>query len=164
MRVTAAVILGVSLVFAAPAAADLGCANGQPDAIAMGNGEQVIVDYFRAINDRDYNTAWQYLGQPMRSMYGAPTQNQDADGLANFTSIMSRHVACVRVTDIVVARSSDPDISASMGIQWYRVSFDDEYIIPFEAGAGTLPPFYKAVADPHEGAPPPLIIDQATGV
>ena len=42
-------------------------------------------------------------------------------------------------------------LSASLGIQSYQVTFDDEYITPFEAGAGTLPPFYKARADPHAG-------------
>ena len=155
MRTAGVPLLLLGLVFAAPAHADSGCANGQPDAVPQGAGEQVIVDYFHAINDRDYGTAWGYLAPSMHEMYGT---------LANFVSIMSQHVKCVRVTDIAVARSSDPDISASMGIQWYRVSFDDEYITPFEVGAGTLPPFYKAVADPHEGAPPPLIIDQATGV
>lgn len=164
MRFVVVLVLGVGLMVAAPAAADSRCANGQPDAKPVGNGEKVIVDYFRAVNDGNYATAWGYLGRPMRAMYGATAPDQDAAGLADFSATMSRHIKCVRVTKISNARSSDPDISASMGIQWYQVTFDDEYITPFEAGAGTLPPFYKAVADPHEGAPPPLIIDQATGL
>ena len=63
---------------------------------------------------------------------------------------------------VELPNSTDADISASLGIQWYQMTFDAEYITPFEAGAGTLPPFYKTHADPHEGAPPPLIINQAT--
>ncbi len=163
MRFVVVLVVGLGLLFATPAAADSGCANGQPDAKPVGNGEKVIVDYFRAVNARDYTTAWGYLGRPMRAMYGAVSPDQDTAGLADFSSIMSRHIKCVRVTKISNTDSSDPDISASMGIQWYQVTFDDEYLTPFEAGAGTLPPFYKTQADPHEGAPPPLIVNQATG-
>ncbi|EUA06350.1 hypothetical protein I546_5432 [Mycobacterium kansasii 732] len=149
-----AVLIGVGVAPAGGGGADPECANGQPDAAPAGKGQQVIVDYFTAINNHDYRTAWGYLGGPVRAMYGA--------GLTTFSSIMGEHVKCVRVTNIAVARSSDPDISASLGIQWYRVTFDAEYLTPFEAGAGTLPPFYKTHADPHEGAPPPLIINQGT--
>ncbi|WP_262490963.1 hypothetical protein [Mycobacterium simiae] len=163
-RLVAAVValIGVGLLPAGCAAADAGCANGQPDAIPAGKGQRVIVDYFTAVNSRDYRTAWGYLGAPLRARYGATSPDRDADGLSNFSSIMREHVRCVRVTSIAGATSIDPDISASLGIQWYRVSFDAEYITPFEAGAGTLPPLYKTHADPHEGAPPPLIINQGT--
>jgi len=155
-------VIGVGVVPAGQGAADPGCDNGQPDASPVGNGEQVIVNYFKAVNRQDYATAWGYLGRPMRAIYGATSPNQDVNGLSSFSSIMRRHVRCVRVTQVAVARSTDPDVSASLGIQWYRVTFDAEYLTPFGAGAGTLPPFYKAHADPHEGAPPPLIIGQGT--
>ncbi|WP_245913153.1 hypothetical protein [Mycobacterium kansasii] len=149
-----AVLIGIGVAPAGRGGADPECANGQPDAVPAGKGQQVIVDYFAAINNHDYRTAWGYLGGPMRAMYST--------GLATFSSVMREHVKCVRVTSITVARSTDPDISASLGIQWYRVTFDAEYLTPFEAGVGTLPPFYKTHADPHEGAPPPLIINQGT--
>jgi hypothetical protein len=155
-------LIGVGLMLVGQAAADPGCANGQPDASPVGKGQQVIVDYFRAINNQDYATAWGYLDRPIRAIYDATSPDRDATGLSSFSSIMRQHVKCVRVTKIASANSTDPDISASLGIQWYQVTFDDEYITPFEAGAGTLPPFYKTHADPHEGAPPPLIINQGT--
>jgi hypothetical protein len=155
-------LIGGGITLAGQAAADPACANGQPDASPAGKGQQVIVDYFKAVNNRDYATAWGYLGRPLRAMYGPTSPDRDANGLSSFSSIMRQHVKCVRVTKIDLARSTDPDVSASLGIQWYQVTFDAEYITPFEAGAGTLPPFYKTHADPHEGAPPPLIINQAT--
>jgi len=37
------------------------------------------------------------------------------------------------------------------------VTFDAEYITPFEGGGGTLPSFYKTRVDPQ-----PLIINQGT--
>lgn len=157
-----AVLIGVGMAPAGRGTADPGCANGQSDAVPAGKGQQVIVDYFSAINNHDYITAWGYLGDPVRAGYGATAPDRDSTGLATFSSIMREHVKCVRVTNIANAASSDPDISASLGIQWYRVTFDAEYLTPFEAGAGTLPPFYKTHADPHEGAPPPLIINQGT--
>lgn len=145
------------------AAADSGCANGQPDARPVGKGQQVLVDYFTAVNNKDYLTAWGYLGRQVRAIYGATAPEQDADGLAGFSSIMRQHVKCVRITGVASAPSSDPDVSASLGIQWYQVTFDAEYLARFEAGSGGLPPFYKTQADPHEGiGPPPLIINQAT--
>lgn len=155
-------LIGIGVMLAGQGTADPACDNGQPDASPVGKGQQVIVDYFKAVNNQDYATAWGYLGPPMHAMYGATSPDQDANGLSSFSSIMRQHVKCVRVTKIALARSSDPDISASLGIQVYQVTFDDEYITPFEAGGGTLPPFYKTHADPHEGAPPPLIIGQAT--
>lgn len=147
----------------APAAhADPACSNGQPDAKPTGKGQQVLVDYFAAVNAKDYLTAWGYLGRQVRAMYGAASPELDADGLASYSSNMRRHMKCVRVTSIANAPTSDPDVSASLGIQWYHVTFDAEYLSRFDAG-GTLPPFYKTQADPHQGAgPPPLIIGQAT--
>ncbi|MFW3112469.1 hypothetical protein MHAE_01730 [Mycobacterium haemophilum DSM 44634] len=153
----------IGLMPVGPSAADPACANGQPDATPVGKGRHVIVDYFKAVNNQDYVTAWGYLGPTMRAMYGATTPDQDADGLSRFSSIMRQQIKCVRVTEIANAFRVDPDVSASLGIQWYQVTFDAEYITPFGSGANTLPPFYKTHADPHEPeAPPPLIVDQAT--
>ncbi|MHA7652468.1 hypothetical protein ACX9NE_24000 [Mycobacterium sp. ML4] len=159
----AALVLAFGVAPGGQAAAEPACANGQPDARAAGKGQQVLFDYFAAVNRRDYLTAWGYLGRQVRGVYGATTAELDADGLASFSSIMRKHVKCVRVTAIATAPTTDPDVSASLGIQWYQVTFDAEYLARFDAGAGTLPPFYKTQADPHEGAgPPPLIINQAT--
>ncbi|WP_239657083.1 hypothetical protein [Mycobacterium riyadhense] len=156
--------IAVSAVLAGRSAADPGCANGQSDASPTGKGQQVIVDYFKAVNNQDYAKAWGYLGRPMRAAYGAKSPAQDANGLSSFSSIMRRHLKCVRVTTVASANATDPDVSASLGLQWYQVTFDAEHITPFEPGVATLPPFYKTLADPHEPAPPPLIINQATSL
>ncbi|WCS16151.1 hypothetical protein [Mycobacterium marinum] len=140
--------------------AEVGCAGGRPVTRPVDGGERVIVDYFNAVNDRDYGAAWGYLGRPMRAIYGATSPDHDRDGLAQFSLRMDQRVRCVRVTEIVNVGSADPQISASMGIQWYRVTLDAEYV----AAAGALPAFYKASADPHAGAPPPLIMGQATSL
>lgn len=156
-------LIGAVLAPGGQAAADMACANGQPDARPVGKGQQVLVDYFAAVNSKDYLTAWGYLGRQVRSSYGATSSDLDADGLAGFSSSMRQHVKCVRVTAITSAPATDPDVSASLGIQWYQVTFDAEYVTPFQAGGGALPPFYKTQADPHDGVgPPPLIINQAT--
>ncbi len=156
-------LAGFMLAPGGQAAADSACANGQPDARPVGKGQQVLVDYFAAVNSKDYLTAWGYLGRQVRAVYGATAPELDADGLAGFSSTMRQHVKCVRVTAVASATTNDPDVSASLGIQWYQVTFDAEYVTRFEAGAGTLPSFYKTQADPHAGAgPPPLIINQAT--
>jgi hypothetical protein len=139
MRAAGILLVLVGLMFAAPAHADSGCTNGQPEATPHGPGEQVIVDYFRAVNDRNYGIAWGFLAPSMHDMYGT---------LPDFVSVMNQHVKCVRVTNTVPAA----------GTRALRVSFDAEYFTPFEAGAGTLPPFYRVSGDQ-----PPLIIDQGTG-
>ena len=120
-----------------------------------------MVNYFNAINARDYATAWGYLDSRVQARYGSENA---------FAAMMSEHVACVRVLDINLATTRDdpdtpPDIavSASLGIQWYRVQFADQYVTPFPAGSGSLPPLWKVEANTDEGAPPPKILDSATG-
>jgi hypothetical protein len=139
MRTAAVLLVLLGLMFAAPAHADSGCTNGQPEAIPQGPGQQVIVDYFRAVNDRNYGIAWGFLAPSMHDMYGT---------LPDFVSIMNQHVKCVRVTKFL------PVVG---GAQSFRVVFDDEYLVPFEAGSGALPLFYKVSPDQ-----PPLIVEQAT--
>lgn len=126
------------LVLAAPAAAESGCANGQPDAVPQDSGQQVIVDYFHAVSDRNYGTAWGYLAPSAQDVYGT---------LPNFVSILNEHVRCVRVTKFLPVEG---------GPQSYRVVFDDEYLVPFPGGSGSLPMFFKVSADQ-----PPLIVEQA---
>ncbi len=126
------------LLLAAPAAAESGCANGQPDAVPQDPGQQVIVDYFRAVNDRNYGTAWGYLAPSAQDMYGT---------LPNFVSILNEHVKCVRVTKFLPVEGGGP--------QSYYVVFDVEYLVPFVAGSGSLPMFFKVSADQ-----PPLIVVQ----
>lgn len=151
-------------MLAGQATANTACANGQPDVSPTRKGEQLIVNYFAAVNNRDYASAWDYLGLPMRALYGATSPDQDSTGLSNFSALMRQHVTCVRVTTITNVPTTDPDVSASLGMQWYRVTFDAEYTSLFQtpAGASPLPPFYKTHADPHDGGPPPELLNQAT--
>lgn len=149
-------LLGIGLPVASPAAAGAFCRNGQPDASPASNGEQLIAQYFQAINDQDYLTAWGYLSTRLRGLYDAPMSDREDGGLSHFSATMRQHVKCVRAVTITNVPTADPDVSASMGMQWYRVTFDVEY----GPGPGTLPSFYKTHADPHAGGPPPQLLNQ----
>ncbi len=146
---------------APPTATGSGCGSSEKSLTPRTPAEEVLVSYFNAINARDYATAWGYLDSRVQARYGSENA---------FAAMMSAHVACVRVLDINLATNRDdpdtpPDIavSASLGIQWYRVQFADQYVTPFPAGSGSLPPFWKVEANTDEGAPPPNILDSATG-
>ncbi len=146
---------------ATPTATGSGCGSSAKSLTQRTPAEEVLVNYFNAINARDYTTAWNYLHSRVQARYGSENA---------FAAMMSEHVACVRVLDINLANSRDdpdtpPDIavSASLGIQWYKVQFADRYVTPFPAGSGSLPPFWKVEANTDEGAPPPKILDSATG-
>lgn len=127
--------------------------------------EKTIVQYFSAIDAADYTTAFALLGSDLQA--GWASAGPGADGATNFAAFMTAHVECVHVTSIEVASApGDPEVSASLGIQWYEVGFDARYRTPFPAGSGGFQPFYKVHADPHTGAarPPNAIIDIATGL
>jgi hypothetical protein len=146
---------------AGPTATGSGCGSSAKSLTPSTPAEEVLVSYFNAINARDYATAWSYLDTRVQAQYGSESA---------FATIMSEHVACVRVLDIdLTANQDDPDtppdiaVSASLGIQWYKVRFADQYVTPFPAGSGSLPAFWKVEANSDEGAPPPKILDSATG-
>jgi hypothetical protein len=146
---------------ATPTATGSECGSSAKSLTPRTPAEEVLVNYFNAINIRDYARAWGYLDSRVQARY----KSENA-----FAAMMSEHVACVRVLDINLATNRDdpdtpPDIavSASLGIQWYRVQFADQYVTPFPAGSGSLPPFWKVEANTDEGAPPPKILDSATG-
>lgn len=146
---------------ATPTATGSGCGSSAKSFTSRTPAEEVLVNYFNAINARDYARAWGYLDSRVQAQYGSENA---------FAAMMSEHLACVRVLDINLATNRDdpdtpPDIavSASLGIQWYRVQFADQYVTPFPAGSGSLPPFWKVEANTDEGAPPPKILDSATG-
>lgn len=130
------------------------CGSTQPSVTPATPAQKVLVDFFTAVNNKDYATAFGYLDNGMQSSYG---------GLAGFSSLMSEHVSCVRVLGISTATFDDPEVSASLGIQWYGVQLAAQYLTPFPAGSGQFPPFWKVHADPKEGAPPARITGTATG-
>lgn len=140
------------------------CGSGAPAFQPTRPAERVLVSYFKAMNDKDYATAFSYLSDELQ--HGWIAFGPTADALANYTKFYGDHVRCVVVTSIKTAVSTDPTVSASMGIQWYEVQFDDEYISPFPAGSGKLQGYYRVRADPHEGAgrPPDRITGEATGL
>lgn len=97
--------------------------------------ERLLVDYFRALNDGYYATAWGLMGEGLRSRYGSEQA---------FADLMSRHVSCVRVLDI-----------GSRGDGVYAVRLAAQYRTPFPAGSGELQPFWTVVGG--------RIVDAATG-
>lgn len=102
--------------------AESSCGSSRESFSPKTSDERTLVSYFTAINDKDYATAWNLLGDRLRSEYGS----QQA-----FADMMSQHVSCVRALDI------DP-----VGGQEYRVQFAAQYTTPFPAGSGQLPTFW----------------------
>ena len=130
-----------------------------------GLGEAVLVQYFRAIDAHDYAQAFGLLDANLQA--GWASAGPGSNGGTNFASFMGEHVECVRVTGITAPSvPGDPEVSGSLGIAWYQVELDAEYLSPFPAGSGKFQPFYKVHADPHTGAgrPPDQIIDIVTGL
>jgi hypothetical protein len=137
----------------------------QPQMTPTGEAQTTLVQYFGAIDTGDTATAYGLLGSQLQA--GWTAAGPTSDGAANFASFMAQHVECARVTSITTASApGDPDVSASLGIQWYRVELEARYKEPFPAGSGEFPIYYKVHADPHTGAgrPPNEILDIATGL
>ena len=130
-----------------------------------GLAQTALVHYFEAIDAKNYAQAFEYLADDLKT--GWASAGPSSEGTANFTAFMAEHVDCVAVTGITLrAAPGDPEVSASMGVQWYEVTLDAQYRTPFPAGSGGFQPFYKVRADPHTGAgrPPDQILDIATSL
>jgi hypothetical protein len=102
--------------------AESGCGSSNVSFSPETSDERTIVSYFKAINDKDYASAWNLLGGKVQAEYGS----QQA-----FADTMGQHVSCVRVLDI------NP-----IGAQEYRLQFAAQYATPFPAGSGQLPDFW----------------------
>lgn len=98
------------------------CGSSEESLVPTTADEQTLVSYFEAVNDGDYPTAWGLLGDYPQSVYGSER---------SFADVMSTHVACVRVLDVV-----------PLGEGQYRLVFADQYAVPFPAGSGSLPLFW----------------------
>lgn len=84
--------------------------------------ERTLVKYFDAINDKDYATAWNLLGEQLQAEYGSQRA---------FADTMTQHISCVRVLDIT-----------PIGDREYRLQFAAQYATPFPAGSGQLQIFW----------------------
>ncbi len=134
-------------------------------------GEQLLHNFFYAINNGHYETAFNMLSDDMKASYGKDVEGNDVDPLENFTQVYSAHVQCVQIVgmeDVSGQAAATGDlVSASLGLVWYRVTFEATYIQPFDAGSGELPMFYKTQCDPHADQNQPgwgEIISIATGI
>jgi len=140
------------------------CGTGKPWVTPTTPAEEVLVQYFKALNERTdagYQRAFALMSPAMQSGFASLSSTGDAE--QGFAQFYRDHLTCVTVTSISVASSpGDPEVSASTGIQWYEVQFDDEYSSPFPAGSGQLQPFWKVQADPKGGAR--QILGSATGL
>jgi hypothetical protein len=158
--------VGVVLVQQPPSSASTGtpaARGGEPEFHAVRPAEKLLVKFFRALNGRNYATAFGLLSAQLQQNWVGIGPSDDA--LTNFSKFYRDHLRCVTVTSIEVVFRNDPTVSASMGIQWYEVQFADEYISPLPAGSGKLQPYYRVRSDPHQGPgrPPDLITGEATG-
>ncbi len=107
--------------------AESSCGSPGESFVPKTSDERTLVSYFKAINDKDYATAWNLLGDRLQSEYGS----QQA-----FADTMAQHVSCVRVLDI------NPIGDNPIGDQEYRLQFAARYTAPFPAGSGQLQTFW----------------------
>ncbi len=102
--------------------AESGCGSPGESFSPKTSDERTLVSYFKAINDKDYATAWNLLGSKLQSEWGS----QQA-----FADQMAAHISCVRVLDI-----------KPIGDQEYQLRFAAQYKTPFPAGSGQLQTFW----------------------
>ncbi len=115
-----------------PTATESACGSAAESFNPTTSDEQLLVSYFRAINDGDYATAWNLLGEELRSGYGSQRA---------FADLMAQHVSCVRVLDI-----------RPRGGNEYQLQFAAQYRTPFPAGGGGLQPFWTVSGGKLVGA------------
>lgn len=139
------------------------CGTGAPAFEPVTRAHRVLVAFFGALNDQQYGTAFALLSGELQQNWAPDGTN--ADALAAFTDFYRQHLRCVTVTLIRLADLADPNVSASMGIQWYEVQFDEDYLSPFPAGSGRLQPYWKVQSDPHAlpSDPDGVIVGEGTG-
>lgn len=109
-------------VAASGATPGTGCGSSAPSLIPGTPDEQTLVGYFEALNARNYGTAWEFFGDPIRSMYGSEQ---------NYVAVMNQHVDCVRLLGVT-----------PYGPHTYLVDLAAQYVTPFPAGSGALPAFW----------------------
>ena len=115
-----------------PPATESQCGSSAESLSPTTSDERLLVSYFTAINDQDYATAWNLLGDELRSGYGSQQE---------FADLMAQHLSCVRVLDI-----------KARGGQVYQLQFAAQYIIPFPAGSGVLQEFWTVSGGKIVGA------------
>lgn len=102
--------------------ADSGCGSPDESFNPKTSDERTLVSYFKAINEKDYATAWNLLGGSLQSEWGSRQA---------FADQMAKHISCVRVLDIT-----------PIGGQEYQLRFAAQYKTPFPAGSGQLQTFW----------------------
>jgi hypothetical protein len=117
-----ALVDGRTSATSTPTATESECGSSGESFSPKTSDERLLVSYFRAINDEDYATAWNLLGDELQSGYGSQQV---------FADQMAKHVSCVRVLDI--KPRSD---------QTYQLQFAAQYKTPFPAGSGQLQTFW----------------------
>jgi hypothetical protein len=100
--------------------------------------QQLIYDYYNAINNKHYDLAWAMTTADFKSHY--PT-------LAAFTASYADYVSSV----IVVSVKKLDQFSTAQKEE-YETAYDATYIKKYPAGSGYLPPINVVVPDPaHAG-------------
>lgn len=122
-----ALVDGRTSTTSTPPATESQCGSTGESFDATTSDERLLVSYFRAINDGDYATAWNLLGDELKSGFGSEQV---------FADQMAQHVSCVRVLDI-----------KPRGDQVYQLQFAAQYRTPFPAGSGELQTFWTVSGD-----------------
>jgi hypothetical protein len=107
---------------AAPAAPASSCGSSAQSLSPATPDEQTLVNYFEALNAKDYPRAWDFLGGDVQAIYGSEQR---------FADLMNDHIGCVRLLGV-----------KPFGAHTYLVHLAAEYVTPFPAGSGALPEFW----------------------
>jgi hypothetical protein len=142
--VAALVMLGVGALLA-------GCGSGKPETTSTLPGitakevkprtpeEKVVVDYYRAINDKDYAAAYALTTANFKSKYGS---------LADFTAYYRDFISSVEV----VYLKNIEKLSTSRRVE-FDTNYHADYVRANPPSTGYLPPINIVVQDPtHSGS------------
>lgn len=100
--------------------------------------EQLIYDYYKAVNDKQYETAWAMTTANFKSHYPA---------LADFQASYADYVSSVEAVSV-----KKLDQFSTPQKEEYETAYDATYIKQYPAGSGYLPTINVIVPDPaHAG-------------
>jgi len=110
-----------------------------------GTPEDVIRAYYAAINDHRWEEAWSYITEKQQTGYSitnpGPPEMAAWTGIERFEHSYGDYVRTVSVTNVSSMPGTYPDLNA------YLVSFDADYIKPYEGGSHHLPGVHILVQD-----------------
>ena len=126
-------------------AVKVACTFEKPPATSTDNLKKFLIQYFKAINDQDYTTAYNLLSSEGKSKYGSE---------AAFQKFYNSRIGCIQLNDFsdITDINKCPVMSASLGIQCYKVELAIQPNPDWDGDTG-VPTSYQVHSDPHQDVP-----------